>query len=177
MHSHDPLTVGTAGYRTHEDAVRDLATVWDARTAHQLEHLAIALVGRDAEGTLVVERFRSTARHLAWGGALLGGALFLLLPSLGTAVLTEVGLSGAGVIIDHLHRDLPQEELARAAGILADGDAGLVVVALNGTGERIGPLLSHADAALFLGTTSGSLGEELCTDSARRFPEGVGLAS
>src|SRR5688500_9773190 len=109
------ITLTTATYSTHDDAMRDFDDTWSARHDGRLRHTATAVLTRDPHGFLRVERSRSTARHLAWGGALLGGALFLVAPATGVGVLTSLGLNGAGVFIAHFHDHLRPEDIASSA--------------------------------------------------------------
>jgi hypothetical protein len=47
--------------------------------------VAAAVLEKDGNGKLKMDR--SMAKHLAWGGGLLGGALVVLAPPLGAAAL------------------------------------------------------------------------------------------
>jgi hypothetical protein len=49
----------------------------------------VAVLTKDASGELPAERHDSTAKHLAWGGALPGAALVIMAPPVGTVVRGE----------------------------------------------------------------------------------------
>src|SRR4051812_12950731 len=49
-----PVSLVAAGYRTRDEAVRDLETVWGARHDGDFHHISIAVLGRDTDGTLHV---------------------------------------------------------------------------------------------------------------------------
>jgi hypothetical protein len=68
-------------------------------------HVAAAVLEKDGNSKLKMDRHDSMAKHLAWGGALLGGALVVLAPPLGAAAL--VG-TGAGRIVGHFWHKRPQ---------------------------------------------------------------------
>jgi hypothetical protein len=65
-----PLVLGVATYGSRDGAVRDFHTVWGARHQGEYDHTAVAVLTKDARGELNVDRHDSTAKHLAWGGAL-----------------------------------------------------------------------------------------------------------
>jgi hypothetical protein len=159
-----PLSLVAAGYRTRAGALQDFTTVWSSRFEGDFHHTSIAVLGRDTRGELRVERHNSTAKHLVWGGALLGGALVVLAPTTGVRLLASVGMTGAGAIIDHLHHNGDERELSVIADVL-DGSAwGIVAVVVNRCGEVMTPLLPRADRRCSTDMPWGDLEEELCHD-------------
>jgi len=94
MNADAPIALVGAGYREVDGAVRDHASVWAARDSGSFHHTSPAVLTPDDGGALRVDRSNSTAKHLEWGGALLGGALVLLAASAGIGVLATVGLTG-----------------------------------------------------------------------------------
>ena len=72
--SDKPITVAVATYLNIEAAHQDYDA--SARMKHegQLDHVAIAVVMKDEDGELQIDRHDSTAKHLAWGGGVLGAA-------------------------------------------------------------------------------------------------------
>jgi uncharacterized membrane protein len=72
--------------------------VWGARHQGEFDHTDVAVLTKDASGELQVERHDSTAKHFAWGGALLGAALVIVAPPVGIAAVAAGGgaLAGAG---------------------------------------------------------------------------------
>jgi hypothetical protein len=162
MNANAPISLLTAGYRTRDAAFQDFTTVWSARQDGEFHHTALAVLAKDAGGSLRVERANSTAKHLVWGGALLGGALFVLAPATGVGMLATVGLSGAGAIIGHIRRNTDPADLAGAADLLTNGDRGLVAVVVNRRADVVTPLLAHAAARSSVDMVWGDLEEELC---------------
>ena len=75
MDANTPITLATARYSDRDGAVNDFKAVWDARKGGEFDHTAVAVLTKDESGKLQVERHDSTAKHLTWGGALLGAAL------------------------------------------------------------------------------------------------------
>ena len=161
-----PIALVTASYRNPDRAVDDVDAVWRLRHDGDFHHTTIAVLTRDSAGALHVERTNNTAKHLEWGGALLGAPLFVLAPETGTEVLASVGLSGAGAIACHVRLNASPEELATAARVLQAGACSLVVMIVNRRGDAITPLLEHADETSSVGMVWGDLEEELSRDFA-----------
>jgi hypothetical protein len=177
MNANAPISVLTASYGSRERAVQDFESVWSARHDGDFHHTAVALLSRNSDGTLHVERSSSTAKHLVWGGALLGGALFVLVPATGVQMFATVGLDGAGALIYHFRRNADPRELADTALLLEEGNTGLVVVAVNRPGEALTPLVAHAQRSAWLDLPWGDLEEELCRDFATQHGQLARIAS
>src|SRR3954452_23854510 len=136
-----PIALISASYSDRDRGVDDFEAVWRVRHEGDFHHTAIALLAPDGAHGLHVERTNNTAKHLEWGGALLGAPLFVLAPETGTEVLAAVGLSAAGAIACHVRLNDSPEELATAARVLQAVACSLVVVVVNRHGDDITPLL------------------------------------
>ena len=123
MDPNAPITLVTESYSTRDRAVEDFTTVWSSRYDGDFHHTSVAVLTRDSSREFGVERNSSTAKHLAWGGALLGGALFTLAPAVGIGVLAAVGVTGAGAIIGHFRENADPAELAGIADLLEEAPA------------------------------------------------------
>lgn len=144
-----PSTIAVGTYADRDAAVADYEAIRHAKTDGRFDHLAVAVVTKGADGKLTVDRHDSSAKHLAWGGAIVGAALTVIAPPAGIAVLSGGAasiavLSGAGGIIGHLHRNIPKDKVAEMEALLESGQAGLVIVAVNPKGSDIGALLANA---------------------------------
>jgi hypothetical protein len=159
-----PLSLIAAGYSTRATALEDFTTVWSSRFEGDFHHTSVAVLGRDSDGELQVVRHNSTAKHLAWGGALLGGALVVLAPTTGVRMLAAVGVTGAGAIIDHVHHNGDARELSGIADLLDESAWGVVAVVVNRGAEVMTPLLTRADRRHSMDMPWGDLEEELCHD-------------
>jgi uncharacterized membrane protein len=150
--SDQPVVLAVATYPYKDGAEQDFHAVWGVKHEGELDHVAAAVLEKDADGKLKMDRHDSTAKHLAWGGALLGGALVVLAPPLGAAALVGTG-AGAGGIVGHFWHNIPKDDLRRMGDLLEAGQAALVVVAVDHTGEDIGALLTNATSKIVLDTT------------------------
>jgi uncharacterized membrane protein len=138
------------GTRTRELAVEDFKRVWSARKEGEFDHTAVAVLTKDADGKLQMERHDSTSKHLAWAGA----ALVVLVPPVGVGVLAG---AGAGAIVGHFWHNIPKDEVREAATLLESGESGLIIVAVNKKGTDITPLLQNAEKTKVMQTVAGDL--------------------
>jgi hypothetical protein len=161
-----PIALIGASYRDRDSAVHDFTSVWAARHEGDFHHTSVGLLTRDCDGRLHCARHNSTAKHLEWGGALLGAGLAVLVPAVGTEILAVVGLSGAGAMVGHFRQHADPEDLAAIASVLEVGAFALVVVVVNRRGQELTPLLSHADGRASVDMPWGDLEEELSADFA-----------
>jgi hypothetical protein len=161
-----PIALIGAGYRDRDSAVDDFTSVWSTRHDGAFHHTAVAVLSRDRAGELHVDRHNSTAKHLEWGGALLGSALVVLAPAAGVELLAGVGWSGAGALIGHFRQHTDPDELTRIGGLLHEGGAALVVVVVNRSAGDVTPRLTRADERGSVDLPWGDLEEELSADFA-----------
>jgi uncharacterized membrane protein len=158
MDAATPLVLAVATYASRDAAVQDFDTVWGAKHEGEYDHMAVAVLTKDAVGQLQVERHDSTAKHLAWGGALLGAALTVVAPPVGVGMLAAGGtVAGAGGIVGHFHHNIPKDTVRQMGDLLEDGESGLVVVAVNRKGDDIAPLLANAEKKMVKDTVKGDL--------------------
>jgi len=171
-----PISIVVAAYGQVDDAAEDLAAVWGARADGTFHHTSVALLSRDADDRLRVERSDSTAKYLHWGGALMGGPVFMFAPAAGSQLLTVSGLAGVGAIIGHVRDNADPVALADAGRLLDASPVSLFVVAVNRSAGQVTALLGRATMTAAVDMLWGDLEEELCQDFVRPLPETV-LAS
>ena len=152
MDSNTPITLATAKYADRQLADEDYESVWSARGKDEFDHTAVAVLRKDSNGKLEIDRHDSTTKHLAWAGA----ALAVVTPGLGLAVG-----SGGGAIVGHFHHNIPKDKVREAGTLLESGEAGLIIVAVNKKGTDITPLLRNAEKSSVTQTTAGNLEAEI----------------
>lgn len=158
MDPNTPMVIAAARYRDRAAAVEDFNNVWNAKRQGDFDHIAAAVLTKGSEGQLQVERHDSTAKHLAWGGALLGAALVVIAPPAGVSTLATVGgFAGAGGLVGHFWHNIPKEKVEEASNLLDSGESGLLVVATNHEDSDIAALLTHAEKTVVINTPAGDL--------------------
>jgi hypothetical protein len=160
-----PLVMAVASYSSTTAAGRDLEAVWQAGGGGALTHVATALLEKGADGQLTIDSHDNTAKHLPWGGALLGGPLTVIATPVGIRFLVSVVTSatdwaGIGVIASHFWHDIPREQLRQMSDLLEARQAALVVVAVAHDRDAISALLTHARCSI----VSDSIWADLETD-------------
>lgn len=140
-----PMILCVATYDRVDEAQTDFMNVMAVHKTGDLGHVAAAVLEKNPQGTLTVKRHDTTAKHLAWGGALAGGLVGVLYPPLGAVMLSGsfVGgmavagaadaatLAGAGGIIGHYWHNISKKDLREMTDVLESGQAALVVVAVE----------------------------------------------
>ena len=94
MRKDTPITLAVATYADRTEAVRDFDRVMAEKTSGAFDHVAVAVMTKGVDGAVEVERHDSTAKHLAWGGALIGGALFVIAPPIAASAIGVGGEYG-----------------------------------------------------------------------------------
>jgi hypothetical protein len=150
-----PITLAVAKYATREGAVADWKTVLGVKHEGEFDHMAVAVLTKDADGNLQVERHDTTAKHLAWVGA----ALVVVAPPAGIAAIA--GGAGVGALVGHFWHNIPKAKIQEASELLDSGESGLIVVAVNRKSTDVKPLLSNAEASTIVETEAGQLDAEL----------------
>jgi uncharacterized membrane protein len=147
--SDKPVTIAVATYCDRDGAEQDFDAVWGIKHEGQLDHVAVALVTKHEDGKLHVDRHNTSAKHLAWGGGILGAAATVISAPLGIVFLGPLAAStavwaGVGGLVGHFWENVPKDELARMSDVLEAGEYGLVIVAVNPKGVDVGALLANA---------------------------------
>ena len=155
MKADTPIVLAAARYANRADAVADFKTVKEAKSLGEFDHTDVAVLTKDENGELQVERHDTTAKHMAWVGA----ALVVIAPPVGAAALA--GGAGAGALVGHFWRNIPKEKINEAADLLQSGESGLIVVAVNRLGSDIAPLLSRAEKTVIVNTVAGDLDAQM----------------
>lgn len=155
MRPDTPITLAVAKYGSRDAAVTDFKTVLGAKHEGEFDHMSVAVLTKDADGKLEVERHDTTAKHLAWVGA----ALVVVAPPVGVAAIA--GGAGVGALVGHFWHNIPKDKINEAAALLETGESGLVVVAVNRKSTDMKPLLSHAEQSTVVETEAGDLDSQL----------------
>src|ERR1039458_6051026 len=94
MNKDTPMVLAVATYKDRQGATDDYDAVMNAKREGEFDHIAVALLTKDSVGNVEVERHDSTAKHAAWGGALVGAGLLVVAP---VAAPVAIGASAVGV--------------------------------------------------------------------------------
>ena len=163
MRKDTPITLAVATYPNRAGAVTAFDEVMSQKSSGAFDHVAVAVITKAADGKVQIERHDSTAKHLAWGGALVGAAMFVVAPPLAPAALglgggaSAAGLAGAGGMAGHLWHNIPKDKLREMTDTLDSGESGLVIIAVNPKGSDLSPMLTGAEEVVVDDTTKADL--------------------
>ncbi len=161
MNPDTPIVLAAARYSSREDAVADYHSIKHMKGMGDLDHTDIAVLTKDEDGHLQIERHDSTAKHMAWVGA----ALVVIAPPVGATALAAG--AGAGAIVGHFWRNIPKAKIEEIADLLDAGESGLVIVAVNHSGTDLAPFLGYADQKIVIDTVAGDLDAQIEKELAR----------
>jgi len=169
------VILAVATYSARADADHDFDSAWLAGQNERLDHVGAAVLEKGADGKLEIRRHDSTAAHLVFPGALLDGAITVIAPPLGIALLAPVvptrqAWAGVGAIVDEFWHHIPRNTLRRLSDLLESGQAALVVVAVGHTAEEIAALLTHSTDKIITDCSRADLEADLAATQAAAQP-------
>jgi len=143
------MIIFVGAYSNVADAEADYQAVRALHKEGELGHVSAAVLTKGADGKLKMHRHDTTAKHLAWGGAVVGGLIGILVPPLGLAWLGGAAVDGAvlagvGGVAGHYWHNIPKAELNEMSDLLESGEAALVVVAVDKIEEEVEAVTAHA---------------------------------
>jgi len=156
--SDKPLVLLVATYPDRESAEHDYDNVMALHEVGSLGHVAAAVLAKDDSGYLTIHRHDTTAKHLAWAGAIAGGLVGVLVPPLGALWVAGAAGAGmtAGIVVDgsvlaglggamgYFWHNIPRKDLREMGDLLEAGQAALVVVAVDRELADIENVITHA---------------------------------
>jgi hypothetical protein len=159
-----PTTIAVATYPNKADATLDYDMIRSVKSGGQLDHIAVSMVEKGDNGKLKIDRHDSTAKHLGWGGGILGATLAVVAAPLGVVLLGPLVAStaiyaGAGGLIGHFWHNIPKDEVRKMSDLLESGEYGLVIVAQNPKGTDVGALLTNAVSKVVVDNVEDTDGE------------------
>ena len=135
------LLVGA--YASVDDAQADYEVVKELHAEKVIGGFDAAVITKDDQGKVHVNKDETATRKGAWGGAGVGALVGLIFPPalIGSAV---VG-AAAGALGGHMKKSLSRSDMKDLGDLLEAGEAGLVVLGDWRLEERIDELLSRAE--------------------------------
>jgi uncharacterized membrane protein len=118
------IYIGT--YQDEVAARNDYDVVKDLHAAGAVGTYDAAVVTKDYEGKVHVNKDEMATRHGAWGGAAVGAVVGILFPpSLIAGAVVGAAVGGVG---GHLWRGMSRADVKEFGDIIDDGQAALVIV-------------------------------------------------
>jgi len=118
-----------ATYPGEAEALADYGALMDLHESRIVTSYDVALVTKDAEGRVHVDKHEKPTQHGAWSGLLAGALVGVLFPP---SVVVVGGAAAAGALIGglggHFLEGLSRGDARDLGDLLADGQAALVVI-------------------------------------------------
>src|SRR5262245_54038319 len=141
-----PVFIYAATYASPDDAEADYDTLMELHAAELVGTYDVAIVDKDAEGKVHVEKHEKPTQHGAWTGIAVGAVVGLLFPPsiLGAAAVGGVG----GGVIGHFARGMSRGDMKELGDLLDEGQAALLVIGESRIGEQLDKALTRAEKTL-----------------------------
>jgi len=141
-----PVFIYAATYADRVDALADYDALLDLHAAKLVGTYDVAVITKDAEGKVHVEKHEKPTQHGAWGGMAVGALVGVLFPPsvIGAAVLGGV-VGGVG---GHLRKGISRGDAKELGDLLQTGQAALVVIGESRVEEELDKALTRAEKSL-----------------------------
>lgn len=127
------IYIGT--YPNEARAREDYAVVKNLHAAGAVGNYDAAVITKDYNGEVHVNKDELATRHGAWGGAAAGAAIGILFPP---AVLAAAAVGAAGGAVGgHLRRGLSRADVREFGEIIEEGQAALFIIGESELAEAV----------------------------------------
>jgi uncharacterized membrane protein len=141
-----PVFIYAATYASRADALADYDALLDLHAAKLVGTYDVAVIAKDAEGKVHVEKHEKPTQHGAWGGMAVGALVGVLFPPsvIGAAVVGGL-VGGVG---GHLRKGISRGDAKELGEILQAGQAALIVIGQSRVEEELDKALTRAEKSL-----------------------------
>ena len=141
-----PVFIYAATYADLDDAEADYGGLLELHEADLVGTYDVAVINKDAEGKVHVEKHEKPTQHGAWTGIGVGAVVGLLFPP---SIIGAAAVGGlAGGVIGHLARGMNRGDMKELGDLLDDGQAALVVVGESRVQEQLDKALTRAQKSM-----------------------------
>jgi uncharacterized membrane protein len=141
-----PVFIYAATYGSRADAFDDYETLVELHAAALAGTYDVALITKDADGKVHVEKHEKPTQHGAWGGIAVGAVVGVLFPP---SVLGAAAVGGlAGGVAGHLRRGMSRGDAKELGELLEDGEAALIVIGESRVEEQLDKALTRAEKSI-----------------------------
>lgn len=143
MANEDGVFLLVGAYANVADAKADYEVVKELYAAKVIGSFDAAVITKDEDGKVRVNKDETSTRKGAWGGAGVGALVGILFPpSLIASAAVGAAVGGFG---GHLWKGMSRSDMKDLGEMLDEGQAGLVVIGDWRLEERIEELMRHAE--------------------------------
>jgi len=143
-----PLFVYAATYASREDALADYNALLDLHETGHVGSYDVAVIAKDADGKVHVEKHEQTAQRGMWGGILVGALVGVLFPPSLVGVATVGGAAAVGGLLGgiggHLLDGMSRADAKQLGDLLEAHQAALIVIGESQAAEELDETLTRA---------------------------------
>jgi uncharacterized membrane protein len=137
-----PVFVYSASYANQDDAVADYEVLLELHEEKLVGTYDVALITKDADGKIHVEKHEKATQHGAWGGIAVGALVGVLFPP---SIIASAAIGGVvGGVGGHLRKGMSRDDMKELGELLDGGQAALVVIGESRVGEQLDKALTRA---------------------------------
>jgi uncharacterized membrane protein len=141
-----PVFIYAAAYARYDDCLADYELLLDAHAAKLVGTYDVAMIRKDPDGKIHVEKHEKPTQHGAWGGIAVGALVGILFPP---SVLAAAAVGGvAGGIGGHLKRGISRDDARELGDVLDKGQSALVVIGESRVEEQLDKALTRAEKSI-----------------------------
>jgi uncharacterized membrane protein len=141
-----------ATYADRADAVADYDALIDLHEARLVGTYDVAVIAKDAEGKVHVDKHEKPTQHGAWGGILVGALVGVLFPPSVVGVATVGGAAAVGGVVGglggHFREGMSRGETRELGDLLEAGQAALIVIGESRAAEELDRALTRAERSV-----------------------------
>jgi uncharacterized membrane protein len=141
-----PVFIYAATYASYEDCLADYELLLEAHAAKLVGTYDVAVIKKDGDGKIHVEKHEKPTQHGAWGGIAVGALVGVLFPP---SVLGAAAVGGlAGGIGGHLRKGMSRDDAKDLGELLENGQSALVVIGESRVEEQLDKALTRAEKSI-----------------------------
>jgi uncharacterized membrane protein len=141
-----PVFIYAATYADAAAAENDYDVLIELHEAKLVGTYDVALVTKDADGKVHVEKHEKPTQHGAWGGVAVGAAVGVLAaPAVVPAALVGGVIGGLG---GHLKKGISRGDAKDLGDLIDAGQATLLVIGESRLEEQLDKALTHAEKSI-----------------------------
>ena len=138
-----PVFIYAATYADSADALADYETLLDLHAAKLVGTYDVAVVTKDADGKVHVEKHEKPTQHGAWGGIAVGAAVGVLAAP---AILPAAAVGGiVGGLGGHFRKGISRDDAKELGDMIEAGQATLLVIGESRVEEQLDKALTRAE--------------------------------
>lgn len=141
-----PIFIYAAVYSDRDGALADYDGLIDLHEAKLVGTYDVAVISKDADGKVHVEKHEKPTQHGAWGGIAVGALVGVLFPP---SVIGAAAVGGlVGGVGGHLRKGMSRGDAKELGDLLESGQAALIVIGESRVEEQLDKALTRAERSM-----------------------------